>query len=186
VDRRRFVVAALGTGSAAIAAPWVGVASAATEDDLAYANFGTSTEFLVHDFYARALEAKLVSGSKAAALKRGRAAAGQHAKALSDLLTNAGDVAPLPEDFEFAWPPSTFKSEKAMVATGRGVLHPLLGVYQTAAATASDPAYRVLYASLAASVSQQLVALAGAAASEPFPTAMELEAASDALEAYLG
>ena len=73
-----------------------------------------------------------------------------------------------------------------MVDTGRGVLRALLGVYQTAAATASDQSYRVLYASLAASVGQQIVALAGASSSEPFPIAMDLEAASDALEAYLG
>ena len=65
----------------------------------------------------------------------------------------------------------------------------LLGAYQTAAASVADPAYRVLYASLAASVSQQLATLAaraGQSAIEPFPVAMDLEAASDALEAYLG
>jgi hypothetical protein len=186
VDRRRFVIGALGAGSVAVATPWLGSAGAATEDELAFANFGASTELLVKDFYSKALAAKVVTGSKLAALKRGRSAAGQHAKALSDLLTNAGDVAPLPDDFEFEWPTHTFKSEKAIVDTGRGVLRPLLGAYQTAVASASDASYRVLYASLTASVSQQLVALAGPAAAEPFPTAMDLEAASDALEAYLG
>jgi hypothetical protein len=186
VDRRRFVLSTLGAGSAAIATPWLGSAAAATEDDLAFANFGASTELLVRDFYANALESKLVTGSRTAALRRGRAAAERHATALSDLLTGAGDVAPLPEDFEFAWPANTFRTEKAMVETGRGVLRALLGVYQTAAATASEPTYRVLFASLAASVSQQGVALAGASATEPFPVAMELEAASHALERYLG
>ena len=186
MNRRRFVLGAIGAGSAAIASPWLGTAAAATEDDLAFANFGASTELLLKDFYAKALESKLLAGSKAAALRRGRGSAGQHAKALSDLLTNAGEVAPLAEDFEFEWPATTFKSEKAIVETGRGVLRPLLGAYQTAAATASEQSYRVLYASLAASVSQQLVALAGVAAAEPFPIAMDLEAASDALEAYLG
>jgi len=47
----------------------------------------------------------------------------------------------------------------------------------------------VLYVSLAASVSQQLATLAAHAGQnviEPFPTAMDLEAASDALETYLG
>ncbi len=65
-------------------------------------------------------------------------------------------------------------------------LRALLGVYQTAAAVASDPAYRVLYASLAASISQQIVALAGASAAEPFPVALDVETASDAIERYLG
>ena len=186
MNRRRFVFGALGAGSAAIASPWLGSAAAATEDDLAFANFGASTEFLVKDFYAKALESNLLAGSRAAASRRGRAAAAQHAKALSDLLTNAGDVAPLAEDFEFEWPARTFKSEKTILDTGRGVLRPLLGAYQTAAATASEQPYRVLYASLVASASQQLVALAGVAAAEPFPIAMDLETASDALEAYLG
>ncbi len=186
MNRRCFVASVVGAGSAALAAPWLPSATAATEDDLAFANFGASTELLVRDFYERALSAKLVSGPKAAVLRRGRAAAGGHAAALSDLLTNAGDVAPLPEDFEFAWPASTFRTAKAMVETGRGVLHLLGGVYQTAAATASDPSYRVLYVSLAASVSQQIVALVGPTALEPFPAALDLEAASDALAAYLG
>jgi hypothetical protein len=69
------------------------------------------------------------------------------------------------------------------------VLRALLGAYQTAGAAVSDASYRVLYASLAASVGQQIGALellAGRAGAEPFPVAMDLEAASNSLEAYLG
>ena len=53
----------------------------------------------------------------------------------------------------------------------------------------TDTSYRTLYASLAASVGQQIGALEGLSGrpgAEPFPVAMDLEAASDALEAYLG
>ena len=186
MDRRRFVLAALGAGSASVAAPWLGSAGAATEDDLAFANFGASTELLVRDFYAKAIDAKLVGAQTTSALKHGRSAAGWHAKAQSDLLTSAGDVAPLPEDFDFEWPLRTFKTKAAMVATGLAVLRALRGVYQTAAAMASEQSYRVLYASLAASVSQQIVALGGAAAAEPFPVALDIETASDAIERYFG
>jgi len=186
VDRRRFVFTALGAGSAAVGTPWLGSAVAATEEDLAFANFGASTELLVEDFYSRALDSKLLARPRAAALKRGRATAMRHAKALSDLLTGAGDAAPLPEDFQFEWPSRTFRSEKTIVDTGLGVLVALLGVYQTAAATASEPTHRVLYASLAASVSQQLVALGGVSSVEPFPVALDIETASDAIERYLG
>jgi hypothetical protein len=154
VNRRSFLTGTLGAGAVTLGAPWLSTARAASEDDLAFANFGASTEFLVKDFYEKAIKAKVLSGPRAAALKRGRPAAAQHAKALVD--------------------------------TGRGVLRALLGAYQTAAASGSDESYRVLYTSLAASVSQQIVALAGVAAAEPFPIAMDLEAASDALEAYLG
>jgi hypothetical protein len=143
----------------------------------------------VKDFYTKALEAKVLSAAQTATLKRGRSAAGQHVKALSDLLRGAGDVPPAPEDFDFQWPDGTFRNEKEIVATGTGVLRALLGAYLTAAASVSDPTYRVLYASLAASVSQQLAILAARAGQnpiEPFPTALDLEAASDVLEAYLG
>jgi hypothetical protein len=189
VDRRRFVATALGAGLASASGPWLGGASAATEDDLAFANFGATTELLVQDFYAEALAAKLVSGTKVGALKRGRSCAAQHVKALSDLLVGAGDTAPLAEDFEFEWPRKTFTSEKVAVTTGVGVLRALLGAYQTAAATVTEQPHRVLYASLSASVGQQIVALGafeGANAVEPFPVATDLETASDALERYLG
>ena len=189
MNRGRFLMSAVGAGAVATVGPWVPAAGAATEDELAFANLGASTEFLLKDFYAKALDAKILTGTRAGALKRGRSAAAQHAKALSDLLVGAGDVAPVEEDFEFAWPAQTFKTEKAIVETGTGILRSLLGAYQTAAASVTDPAYRVLYASLAASVAQQLDALAagsGRSAVQAFPVATDLETASDALEAYLG
>jgi hypothetical protein len=186
VDRRQFVFAALGAGSATIVAPWLESAAAATEDDLAFANFGAATELLVEDFYVRALQAELLAHPRIVVLKRGRVAATRHAKALSELLASAGDVPPDPEDFEFDWPSRTFRSEKAMVVTGVGVLRALRGVYQTAAATASEPTFRVLYVSLVASVSQQIVGLGGAGSAEPFPVALDIETASDAIERYLG
>jgi len=117
VDRREFVFAALGAGSATIAAPWLESAAAATEDDLAFANFGAATELLIEDFYARALQAKLLAHPRIVVLKSGRVAATWHAKALSELLAGAGDVAPDPEDFEFEWPSRTFRSERTMVET---------------------------------------------------------------------
>ncbi len=189
MNRRHFLVGALGTGTLSLAPPWLTAAGAATEDELAFANFGASSELLLKDFYARAREAKILGGDAADTLRRGQAAAAQHAKALSDLLTGAGDVPPVEEDFEFAWPASTFKTVRSTMRTGLGVLRALLGAYQTGAAQVVEPSYRVLYASLAASVGQQVGALAslsGAAGTEPFPVAMELEAASTALERYLG
>ncbi len=189
MDRRRFLVGTLGAGALSVGTPWLAAAGAATEDDLAYANFGASVELLAKDFYARALEAKVVSGSAAAVLKRGRSAAAQHAKALSDLLVGAGDVAPLEEDFAFEWPANTFESRVSTVATGLGVLKSLRGAYQSASASVSEPSYRVLYASLAASLGQQvgaLAALSPRARAEPFPVAMDLESATASLERYLG
>ena len=63
MNRRRFLTGALGAGAVTLGTPWLATAQGATEDDLAFANFGASTEYLVRDFYAKALAAKLVSGT---------------------------------------------------------------------------------------------------------------------------
>ena len=189
MNRRRFLIGTIGAGTATLATPWLGSAAAATDDELAYANFGASVELLLKDFYARALDAKVASGSGAGVLRKGRSASAQHAKALSDLLVGAGDVAPVEEDFAFEWPAPTFRTPQSVVTTGTGVLRALLGAYQRASASVTEASYRVLYASLAASVGQQIGALATLAqpvSVEPFPVALDLEAASNALERYLG
>jgi hypothetical protein len=190
VNRRRFLVSSLGVGTLAVSGgPLLASAGAATDDEIAFANFGASTEFLVRDYYTKALEAKVLPRAGFMVAKRGRAAASQHARALSDALVGAGDVAPVEEDFEFVWPARTFRTVQSTVAAGLDVLRALLGAYQSAAASVTDPSYRTLYASLAASVGQQigaLEALFGRPGAEPFPVAMDLEAASGALEAYLG
>jgi hypothetical protein len=189
MNRRRFLVTTAGAGAAAMGVPWLAGAGAATDEDLAFANFGVSAELLLKDFYAKALEAKLVGGAGRSVLRRGRSASAQHAKALGALLTGAGDTPPVDEDFAFEWPAPTFKTTESIVTTGLGLLRALLGAYQTAAATATEPTYRVLYASLAASIGQQigaLATLAPRAGVESFPAALDLEAASDALDRYLG
>jgi Ferritin-like domain len=189
MNRRRFLFTALGAGTVAVGAPWLGGAAAASDEEIAFANFAVSVELLLKDFYVKALDSKAVTGPGVAALRSGRAAAARHARELADVLTGAGDAPPLEEDFTFAWPASTFRSARAIGATGLGVLRALLGAYQTAAATVTEPSYRVLYASLAASTGQQIGALSslsGRSGAEPFPVAMDLETASATLERYLG
>jgi Ferritin-like domain len=189
MNRRRFLFTALGAGTVAVGAPWLGAAAAANDEEIAFANFAISVELLLKDYYAKALDARVVTGAGVAVLRSGRVAATRHARELAAVLNGAGDAPPVEEDFTFAWPASTFRSARAVTATGLGVLRALLGAYQAAAATVTEPSYRVLYASLAASTGQQigaLSALAGRSGAEPFPVAMDLETASAALERYLG
>ena len=92
--------------------PWVATAGAATEEDIAFANFGVSAEFLMKDFYAKALAGKQFRGQRANVLRQGRTAATKHARALSSLLVSFGDTPPVEQDFEFAWPRRTFSSPR--------------------------------------------------------------------------
>jgi len=185
--RRRTLLVATASG---LVAAGLGVrsAEAATDDELAYANFGLAAAYLAADYYARAAEAGKLGPDAGRTLRSGRAASLAHARALSDLITGAGDTPAASEDFSFVWPAKAFDTAAAVRATGFAVLRPTLGAYQSAAAAVSQPSYRVLYASLVASVGQQIGALVGSVGErvEPFPPALDLETASDALEAYLG
>jgi hypothetical protein len=186
-DRRRFLVGAAGTVGLALGPVGAPTAAAATDDDLAYANFGLAASFLLAEYYTRVLRAGRLGPAARPALRRGRSASVLHARALTDVLTGAGDTPATAEDFEFAWPAAALATAAVTRRTGLTVLDVVRGAYQTASATLSESSYRVLFASLAASVAMQAGALGSpGAAVEPFPGALDLEAASAALEAYLG
>ncbi len=192
MNRRRLILSAAGAGLAVsgLAAPGGLAALAATDDELAYANFGQATEFLLKDFYAKATAAKLFGAAAGREFARGGVSAAQHADALGQLLTDAGQTAAVEEDFEFAWPAGTFAKKSSITSAGLTVTRPLLGVYQTAAAAISIPSYRTLYASIAVNVAQQIGALGqlsgGSVVGVSFPPAIDVQTASDTIEAYLG
>jgi ferritin-like protein len=171
-----------------LAAPWVGAARAATDDDLAFAYFGLSAELLLADFYGKAIAAGTIDDEYANTLKRSRTYAKQHATSLTDLLKGAGTDAPTAEDFEFQWPKSVFADSAKTLDAGLTILAATQGAYQTAAASSTEPTYRVLFASLASASAQVglLRAIARRPEPEPFPVALDLEAASNAIESYLG
>ena len=184
IDRRRFLIAS--AGGLAVAGVHAPAASAATDDDLAYGNFGLAAEFLASDYYARALQGAKLDAAVRPALRRGRAVAGLHARTFSEMLAGAGDAPAASEDFTFEWPSGTFATAARTRSTGLVMLRAMLGAYQGASVGASAQ-YRTLFASVAASTAQQIGSLAPTAgAIEPFPVALDLEAASAALESFLG
>ena len=191
LDRRRLLVAAAAGGLALSGAgAFPRSASAATDDELAFANFGAASELLLKDYYAQVQAAKLYKGALAGAFARAGFAAGEHVVALSNLLVDSGQTAPLVEDFEFAWPAATFKTRKAAATAGLSIVDALLGAYLTAAATSPTQSVRVLFSSLAASLGEQrstlLLARGRTAIGNSFPAAVDLETASAAVERYLG
>ena len=191
LSRRRLLLAAAAGGAAlAGAGGFPKAAAAATDDELAFANFGAASELLLKDYYARVRAAKLYKGSFAGAFTRAGFAAGEHVVALSNLLVDSGQTAPLEEDFEFAWPAATFKTRKAAATAGLSVVDALLGAYLTAAATSPTQSVRVLFSSLAASSASSVrrscsLADAPRSATRSLPP-LDLETASAAVERYLG
>jgi hypothetical protein len=193
MNRRSLLFSAAGAGlavSGLTATPRGLAAAAATDEELAFASFGQAAELLLADFYARAGKAKIVTGAAARDLVHGALSATEHAAALAKLLTDAGQTASAAEDFEFAWPDETFATRGAAGRTGLEIARPLLGVYVGAAVGVSIASYRILFTTMAANVAQQVAALSrlsgGRLVGISFPPAVDVETASDAIEAYLG
>jgi hypothetical protein len=187
MNRRDLLIAAGTAGLGAAASPGSSSARAATDDDLAYANFGLASSYLLADFYGRALQAGRLGPAARSTLQRGRSASTLQARALTELLTGAGDTPAAAEDFEFVFTTESLATAAATRRTGLTVLGAVRGSYQTASASVSESSYRVLFASLAASVAEQAGALAPAGSGvQPFPVALDLEAASSVLEPFLG
>ena len=193
MNRRSLLLSAAVTGltvSGLTTAPRGLAAATATDDELAFASFGQAAEILLADFYERAGKAKIVTGAATRDLARGALSATEHAAALAKLLTDAGQTAAVAEDFEFAWPDGTFATKRAAGRTGLEIARPLLGVYVGAAVGVSIASYRTLFTTMAANVAQQVAALSrlsgGRMVGVSFPPAVDVETASDAIEAYLG
>ncbi len=190
-SRRRFL-AAVASGGVALtgAGVFASSAAAATDDELAFANFGASTELLLQDFYAKARASKLFGPSLQSSFARSQFAAREHVAALAAALTDSGQTPPLAEDFEFAWPNGTFASRKAIGAAGLVIVESLIGAYLTGAAASPTASFRALYSSLAASLGEQhsvlMRARGRAAIGNSFPAALPLEDASSAVERFLG
>jgi hypothetical protein len=189
VNRCRF----LSTGAAAVLLPATLVPLARadlSEGELAYANFAIASEYLMADYYARLLKAGLVHGSARNAASVAHRNEGEHVAAFATLLADAGQTAPVADDFAFAWPAKTFRSLGAAAETGAAIEAAVLGAYISAAATISVESYRMLFARALADEAGHLAVLTSVATGKPvgnsFPSALDLEEATNVVEPYLG
>lgn len=164
--------------------------AAAPESDYAYAQFGVGAEYMLSDFYGRAVASKQFSGTELAALQRARFNAGEHLAALSRILSDGAQPVAAAADFTFTYPKGTFSSRKSIAKTGLAIEQAVLGAYLSANISVSVPAFREVFARVAASTSEHVSVLSRVATGRPignsFPDTLTLEAASEALDPYFG
>ena len=164
--------------------------AAAPESDYAYAQFGVGAEYLLADFYGRAVASKKFSGVELAALRRARFNAGEQLAALSRILTDGAQPVAAPADFTFAYPAGTFASRAAIAKAGSAIEQAVLGAYLSAAIAVSMPSFREVFARVLASTVELVSVLSRIASGRPisnsFPDTLTLEAASDVLDPYFG
>lgn len=164
--------------------------AAPPESDYAFAQFGVGAEYLLADFYARAVASKRFGGVELRALRRARFNAREHVEALGRILTGGGQPLAAAEDFTFAYPGGTFGSRTSIAKAGLAIERTVLGAYLGAALSVTEPSFREVFVRAAANAAEHVSVLSriafGRAVGNSFPHPVSLEAASDALDGYFG
>ena len=188
--RRDFfkALAVAGAGATAGSMLLSRTASAKT-DDVDIANFALSLEYLEADFYARALDAGVLSGDALGVVKNLADHEAQHVKAITDLLNSAG-ATPVAEP-TFTYLADAFSSQASILALA-ATLEPVgVDAYLGAAPLISSPDILAAAGSIAGVEGEHVVAvnwLLGVVpfAGEAFPAAIILDEVSAAVAPFLG
>jgi ferritin-like protein len=163
-------------------------ADAVPDGDLAYARLLVGAELLASDFYARAIKSKRLGREVVGDLRRARANEQEHYRNVSGILSGAGQTPAVAADFEFSYPKGSFASRRSIAKLGVTLETTFLGAYLGAVAGLQTDALREPMARIAANEAQHLSVfrrLAGLGPiGTPFPRALAIDEASNALDAF--
>src|SRR5215207_1661889 len=181
-------LAVAGAGATAASMLVSGKASAQTSD-VDIANFALSLEYLEADFYARALDAGVLSGDTLAVIENLASHESQHVDALVSLIESVGATPVSAPSTTF---PADAFSSQASILDLAATFEPVgVGAYLGAAPLISSPDILAAAGSIAGVEGEHVVAinwLLGVVpyANEAFPKAMTLDEVSAAVAPFLG
>lgn len=160
-----------------------------TDLDLALARLAIASEILAVEFYTQAIAAKKFSASATNALRRALFNEQEHLRSFSELVTGAGQTPSTADDFDIAFPNGTFDTRGSIAKFGLAFETAMVGAYLGAVDSFSQSGLRTTAARIAANEAQHESVFSGLAANRPvgisFPAPIDLETASDLLDAYL-
>jgi hypothetical protein len=160
---------------------------APAEEDLALVRLAASAELLAIDFYTQAIAARSFEKGNRGYLSEARANEREHYAALAQVL---GPGAPVADDFQFTYPEGTFSSQTKAVNVGVQLETAFLGAYLGAVGGFLANDFKSVAGQIGASEAQHQSVLLGIRGSSPigpsFPPTLDVEAASVALDPYLG
>ena len=198
LSRSRFLsLTAAGGASLVVGGSVAGTALAApaasgpiADLDLALARLAVSAELLGIEFYNRAIASKKLRGAEVAYLRRALFNEQEHLKAMSEVLTGAGQTASTADDFTFTFPKGTFDSRESIAKFGVQLETVFVEAYLGAVGQLAAPDLKVTAARIAANEAQHQGVLMDIADGHPvgvsFPLAVSYDEISDALDAYIG
>ena len=181
-------LAVAGAGATAASMLLSKQASAKT-DDVDIANFALTLEYLEADFYARALDADVLSGDALGVVENLESHESQHVDALKGLLDSVG--ATPAEKPTFTFPTDAFSSQASILDLAATFEPVGVGAYLGAAPLISSPDILAAAGSIAGVEGEHVVAinwLLGVVpyANEAFPKAMTLDEVSAAVAPFMG
>ena len=163
--------------------------ASAKTNDVDIANFALSLEYLEADFYARALDAGVLSGDALGVVTNLADHEAQHVKAITDLLNSAG-ATPVAEP-TFTYPADAFSSQASILDLAATFEPVGVGAYLGAAPLISSPDILAAAGSIAGVEGEHVVAvnwLLGVVpyAGEAFPAAMTQDEVLAAVAPFMG
>jgi len=181
-------LAVAGAGASAASMLLSKRASAKT-DDVDIANFALSLEYLEADFYARALDADVLSGDALGVVENLESHESQHVDALKGLLDSVG-ATPVSKP-TFTFPEDAFSSQASILDLAATFEPVGVGAYLGAAPLISSPDILAAAGSIAGVEGEHVVAVNWLLsvvpyANEAFPEAMTLDEVSAAVAPFMG
>ncbi len=156
--------------------------------DLAYARLLVGAELLASDFYSLAIAAANAGAEVTGYLKRALANEQEHYQSVAGFITGAGMTPAVSGDIDFGYPAETFASQGSIVKFAKALEDTILGAYLGAIAGVQANAFKAGLARIAASEAQHsayfTTAIGGKTFSAAFPTALTIDQASNALDAF--
>lgn len=156
--------------------------------DLAYARLLVGAELLASDFYTQAIAAANTNRTVANYLKRAYNNEQEHYQSVAGIISGAGLTPAVSGDIDFSYPDGTFASQKSIVTFAQDLEGTILGTYLGAIAGIQTDALKAGLARIAACEAQHAAyfttAKGGKAFSLSFPTALTIDQASNALDAF--
>jgi len=187
---RRGAVGGTAVLSGSVLATFAERADAATpsDNDLAYLRLLVAAELLSADFQAKALMSRRLSGRSKAVFRKMAADEKAHYARLAQLMTAAGQPPATSADIDFSYPKGSLASQSSVLKLAARIEALVLGAYLGAVENVETAELRLPIGQIAANEAQHVGALAalhgGTAIGRAFPTSLQIDAASAALDRF--
>jgi hypothetical protein len=176
--------------SGSVLAAFAGPAGAATpsDSDLAYLRLLVAAELLAADFDAKALASGKLTHRSKAVFRKIAADEKAHYTRLAQLVTAGGQPAATSADIDFSYPKGSFASQSSVLKLAARIEALVLGAYLGAVENVETAELRLPIGQIAANEAQHAGALAalhgGTAIGRAFPSSLQIDAASAALDRF--